>query len=106
MTPAPDADALPWLRFVFACIVVIGLMALLGFVLKYMRMRGFTTPARIKGRRLQVVESFALDMRRRLVIVRCDDTEHLLLLGLNQDVVIDPNLNKTALPSIQNKNAA
>jgi flagellar protein FliO/FliZ len=32
-------------------------------------------------RRLAVVESLMLDPQRRLVLVRCDDEEHLILLG-------------------------
>jgi len=32
-------------------------------------------------RRLAVVESLMLDPQRRLVLVRCDGREHLLLLG-------------------------
>lgn len=34
-----------------------------------------------KARRLAVVESLVLDPSRRLVVVRVDDREHLLLLG-------------------------
>ena len=36
------------------------------------------TPAE---RRLAVVESLMLDPQRRLLLVRCDGEEHLLLLG-------------------------
>lgn len=32
-------------------------------------------------RRLQVVETLMLDPQRRLVLVRCDNKEHLILLG-------------------------
>lgn len=40
------------------------------------------------GRRLAVVEALALDHRRRLVLVRCDHGEHLLLLGGERDIVL------------------
>ncbi len=33
------------------------------------------------ARRLAVVETLMLDPQRRLVLVRCDDDEHLILLG-------------------------
>jgi flagellar protein FliO/FliZ len=36
------------------------------------------TPAE---RRLAVVESLVLDPNRRLLLIRCDEAEHLLLLG-------------------------
>jgi flagellar protein FliO/FliZ len=104
----PDTDSLPWFRFIVACIIVVGLMGLLALMLRYIKMRGFgaASPARTGGRRLHIIEGVPLDLKRRLVIVRCDDAEHLLLLGLNQDVVIEANLNKTALPSSKNKTVA
>lgn len=34
-----------------------------------------------KGRRLKVIETLGLDNRHRLVLISCDDREHLLLLG-------------------------
>ncbi|MBK1661981.1 hypothetical protein CKO45_27700 [Paracraurococcus ruber] len=40
------------------------------------------------GRRLAVAEALALDPRRRLLLVRCDDRELLLLTGGGQDAVI------------------
>lgn len=36
-------------------------------------------------RRLSVQEQLMIDPRRRLLIVRCDDQEHLLLLSPNRD---------------------
>jgi flagellar protein FliO/FliZ len=40
-------------------------------------------------KRLRVSESLMLDPRRRMVIVRCDDKEHLILLGPGGDIVVD-----------------
>jgi flagellar protein FliO/FliZ len=40
------------------------------------------------GRRLSVVETIALDPRRRLVLARCDGAEALLLVGGESDQVI------------------
>jgi flagellar protein FliO/FliZ len=40
------------------------------------------------GRRLKTEEVLPLDSRRRLVIVRCDGREALLLIGGPQDVVV------------------
>lgn len=39
--------------------------------------------------RLSVTGQISLDPRRRVMLVRCDDREHLLLLGPNNDLVID-----------------
>lgn len=39
-------------------------------------------------RRLRIVEQLALDPRRRLVLIRRDDEEHLILLGPGGDVAL------------------
>jgi flagellar protein FliO/FliZ len=40
------------------------------------------------GRRLAVVEAMAIDPRRRLHLIRCDEHTVLLLTGGNQDLVV------------------
>lgn len=40
------------------------------------------------GRRLGIAEVIALDARRRLILVRCDGREVLLLTGGGQDAVL------------------
>ncbi|MDR3424480.1 MAG: flagellar biosynthetic protein FliO [Alphaproteobacteria bacterium] len=82
-----------WLRVFVAFSVVLGLMAGLGFVLKYISLRGFSLPTKqARLRRLQIVENLAVDTKRRFVIVRCDGREHLLLLGGEGDIVVEANL--------------
>lgn len=41
-----------------------------------------------KSHRLQVEESLALDLKRRLVLVRCDGRDLLLLVGGTDDLFI------------------
>jgi len=42
-----------------------------------------------RGRRLAVVEVAPIDMKRRLVLVRRDEIEHLVLLGPNSETVVE-----------------
>ncbi|WP_144186036.1 flagellar biosynthetic protein FliO [Elioraea rosea] len=51
------------------------------------RRSGLAATAR-PGRRLSVVETVALDPRRRLVLARCDGGEALLLVGGESDQVV------------------
>ncbi len=88
MTPNPDPDSVSWLRFLFASVTVIGLMAALGWGLKYVSMRGWLTQRGTAKNRLKVVASLSLDTRRRLVIAQCDDQEYNLLLGINGDILL------------------
>lgn len=100
----PDADTVSWLRFLFASVTVIGLMALLGWALKYFSQRGWIG-ARPRTGKIGVTASFPLDGRRRLVIAKCDDIEYHLLLGPNNDVVLSqkplspPDSASTGSPS-------
>lgn len=49
-----------------------------------------------KARRLGLVESTSLDGRRRLVLVRRDDVEHLIMTGGPVDVLIETNIPAAA----------
>lgn len=75
----PIAD---FLRAVFAFALTMGLIGLSAIAL---RRFGPEWIARFqlmkKDRRLSIVETLTLDPNRRLVLVRLDDTERLLLLG-------------------------
>lgn len=96
----PENETVSWLRIILAFAIVSGLLGLLGYGLKYISLRGMKLPGMTsRQQRLQLVESLNLDVRRRLVIVRRDDVEHLLLLGVNQDIVVESNLTPSATSS-------
>ena len=42
--------------------------------------------------RLAVIDAAAVDGRRRLVLVRRDNIEHLLMIGGPSDIVVEPNI--------------
>jgi hypothetical protein len=44
------------------------------------------------GRRLDIVEQANIDSRRRLVLIRRDDVEHLVMTGGPADVVIETGI--------------
>jgi flagellar protein FliO/FliZ len=92
----PDPDGVSWLRVVLAFAIVFGLLAMLGFILKRINLQGLRMPgaAARASLRLEIVETLPLDVRRRLVIVRCDEEEHLLLLNTSQDIVVSSSHRK------------
>ena len=78
-----------YIRFALALIFVLALIGVLTALARRMGI-GFRGPGRgPKGRRLAIVEVLALDPKRRLVLVRRDRTDHLLLLGGGTDVVVE-----------------
>lgn len=70
--------------------VIIVVLAIVLFVL---RARG-TLAVRRMGR-LAVIDYCEVDKTRRLVIVRRDGTEHLLLIGGSQDLLVEKAFNKS-----------
>ncbi|MBM3518388.1 MAG: FliO/MopB family protein [Alphaproteobacteria bacterium] len=77
-----------YLRFVFALLFVLGLIAAAALVARRFGLTARGSPRGITGRRLAIVEVAPVDGKRRLVLVRRDDTEHLVLLGLTADTII------------------
>jgi flagellar protein FliO/FliZ len=80
-----------YLQFVVALVFVVGLIFAIGWL---GRRAGLGLPALARGRqrRLQVVEMIAIDPRRRLVLVRRDDREHLLLIGGATDLAVETGI--------------
>lgn len=64
------------------------LLAVLGGLVLLLRGLRAAGVGRAAGRRLAVEEAVALDPRRRLVLLRCDGRNLLVLTGGAQDVVV------------------
>jgi flagellar biogenesis protein FliO len=79
-------------RFVGALVLVLGLIALAGFVARRLGLGGAGPTRGGRARRLSVTESIALDPKRRLVLVRLDRLEHLLLLGPAGDLLVERSI--------------
>jgi len=83
-----------YLRFVLALVLVLGLILLLAWLLRRFGAGGLVRPG--GKRRLQIVETAAAGPRHRLMLVRRDDTEHLILMGPNGDVVVERGIHPPA----------
>ncbi|MEM9684619.1 MAG: hypothetical protein AAF942_15205 [Pseudomonadota bacterium] len=92
-----------YVRFLLALLLVLGLIGLFAYLLRRFGVGAVRiSPAfRAKGkgaeRRLAVVEVATVDARRRLVLLRRDDVEHLVLLGHNNDLLIESNIDAGGL---------
>jgi len=91
-------DLQSYFRFVAALIAV---LALIGAVAWAARRFGITArpSTSARGRRLQVLEVAAVDARRRLVLVRRDDVEHLILLGQQADLLVERGIGRSPGPA-------
>ena len=78
-------------------VVVLGLLALAFWLLRRFgggRLGGASTRGRQP--RLAMIDQAAIDNRRRLVLIRRDNVEHLLIIGGPTDVVIEQNIVRAA----------
>jgi len=80
------------LKFFVAFVVVLCLI--LGFAWAVRRFGAGRLGTSSRGRqpRLAVVDYASVDGRRRLILVRRDNVEHLLMIGGPSDVVVEPNI--------------
>jgi flagellar protein FliO/FliZ len=91
-------------RFLLALVFVVALIALLAWLARRFGLAGRVGAAKA-GRRLAVVETAPLDGKRRLVLIRRDDTEHLVLVGAETALVIESGI-RAARPTPQPSFAA
>ena len=87
--PGP-LDVVDFARYIAALLLVLGLLGALAVLLRRGYGRSLLPGALGRTeRRMRVVETLALDPRRRVMIVQVDDAEHVLLLGAGSDVKLD-----------------
>jgi flagellar protein FliO/FliZ len=81
-------------RAIVALVLVLALIALTVWLMRRFGDGGLVGSSGGRGRqqRLAVLDSAPVDARRRLVLIRRDNVEHLILIGGPTDVVIEPNI--------------
>ncbi len=82
-----------------AFLALVFVLALIGILVAAARKLGFGYPTTLrstKDRRLGILEVLPVDARRRIVLVRRDDTEHLILLGATSETIIESPVPGTA----------
>jgi len=81
--------------FIIAFVIVLGLIGAAAWLV---RKFGAARLAAGRGRqpRLAVIDAAAVDGRRKLIIIRRDNVEHLLMIGGPTDVVVETNILRAA----------
>src|SRR5256714_1066070 len=80
-------------RFVVAFVIVLALIGLTFWLIRrFGTARVGTAAQRGRQPRLAVIDAAPVDGRRRLVLVRRDNVEHLLLIGGPSDFVVEQNI--------------
>ncbi|WP_208435727.1 flagellar biosynthetic protein FliO [Bartonella phoceensis] len=84
------------ISFVFFIITLTAIATIILFLRRLKRGQfGINRKKRLS--RLTLCDTIAVDRTRRLVLIRCDDKEHLLLIGGFTDVVVETNIGSTSI---------
>jgi flagellar protein FliO/FliZ len=98
VTAAEIMEILSWLAFIiFIGCLIVGCAVLLRGYLTTGSPTGALTNAFFgpkPDKRIDIVDQFNVDGRRRLVLVRRDDVEHLIMTGGPVDVVIETGIGE------------
>ena len=85
------------ITFIVAFIVVLALIGVAAWLVRrFANTRLGANTQRGRMPRLAVIDAAAVDGRRRLVLVRRDNVEHLLMIGGPTDIVVEPNIVRAA----------
>jgi flagellar protein FliO/FliZ len=90
-------DAMDFARYIGALVLVLGLVGAAGLAARRFGLAGLVKPA--ATRRLAVVETLMLGPRQRLLIVRRDAVEHVVLVGPDGASVIESGIPASVVAS-------
>src|SRR5262249_15038082 len=79
-------------RFFIAFLVVLALIGLTAWLVRRFGANRLGSTARGRQTRPAAIEAATRDGRRRLVLIRRDNIEHLLMIGGPTDLVVEPNI--------------
>jgi len=91
-----------WGDYAQTLLALVFVLALIGLVTIVARRFGYGSPTPTlghKNKRVHIVEVTQLDARRRLVLVRRDDCEHLILLGSDREQVVETGIIQLPPPA-------
>jgi flagellar protein FliO/FliZ len=88
------------LKFAVAFFIVLAVITLSAWLVRRLVSRrvGIVKP-RGRQHRLGIIDAVSVDGRRRLILVRRDNVEHLIMIGGPADVVVEANMVRTRPPA-------
>jgi hypothetical protein len=83
-------------KFVVAFVIVLVLIGLTAWLVRRFGANRLGSSARGRQPRLAIIDAASVDGRRRLVLIRRDNVEHLMMIGGPNDLIIEPNIVRAA----------
>lgn len=85
-------DPLTYLKFIAALSFVLGLIGICVWLARKFNILPDVQHIRKDKRRMEIIESLPLDPKRRMMIVRRDDKEVVLILGATSEIIVETGL--------------
>jgi len=79
-------------KFFAAFVIVLALIGLTAWLVRRFGANRLSGSTRGRQPRLAVIDAASVDGRRRLVLIRRDNVEHLMMIGGPNDLIIEPNI--------------
>lgn len=83
------------IAWTFAALILLLIVLIIIRLVRNLTFGTFVAGGRNRKARLAVMDATAVDSNRRLVLVRRDDVEHLLLIGGASDIVVERDIRLT-----------
>ena len=94
-----DLETIYYLKFILALLFVLGLIGGFAIIAKRAGLGNRGPMVRGKSKRLLIIETMSLDPKRRVVLIRRDNCEHLLLIGTSSEQVIERDIDRNDSPT-------
>ena len=91
-----DLDTASYLKFFFALLFVLGLIGGLALLAKRFGIGNKGPLFNRKNSTLSIIETLQLDSKRRIITVRQESIEYLILLGINTDILLNTKSGNTS----------
>src|SRR5215467_9920952 len=79
-------------QFLLSFLIILGVIGGIWWTVRRFGSGRLGTGTRGRQPRLAVIDYASVDNRRRLILVRRDNVEHLLMIGGPSDIVVEPNI--------------
>jgi len=89
-------DLMDFARYIGALLLVLGLVGAAGLAARRFGLGSLVKP--VSTRRLAVVETLMIGPRQRLLIIRRDNVEHVVLSGPDGTSIIEAGIPAQAMP--------
>jgi len=90
-------EAMPIFKALISLVFVIALIGITALALRYFLGERFIRKnlGKISDKRLKIQDFLVIDAKRKLVLIKRDDVEHLILIGAEKETIVEANIKNS-----------